>query len=112
VERSRLDWSEPTKEPHARLLAWYRDLIRLRHERFDLGDPRLDRIQVTHDEPAHTVLVGRGRHAIAVNVGDAPAELEVAASGLEVLLAWEPTTTVEQGVLSLPPRSAAVLGPA
>ena len=112
VERSRLDWSEPTKEPHARLLAWYRDLIRLRHERFDLGDPRLDRIQVTHDEPAHTVLVGRGRHAIAVNVGDARAELEVAASGLEVLLAWEPTTTVEQGVLSLPPRSAAVLGPA
>ena len=25
--RSRLDWSEPAAEPHARLLAWYRDLI-------------------------------------------------------------------------------------
>ena len=29
-ERSHLDWSEPEKADHARLLAWYRDLIALR----------------------------------------------------------------------------------
>jgi hypothetical protein len=58
------------------------------------------------------VLVQRGGHAVAVNVGDAPADLDLPASGLEVLMSWEPATTVDQGVLSLPPRSAAVLGPA
>jgi maltooligosyltrehalose trehalohydrolase len=112
VHRSRLDWSELTQEPHARLLAWYRDLIRLRHESPDLRDARLDRVQVTSDDQARTVLVQRGGHAVAVNVGDAPADLDLPASGLEVLMSWEPATTVDQGVLSLPPRSAAVLGPA
>jgi maltooligosyltrehalose trehalohydrolase len=29
--RSKLDWSEPSKPPHAELLEWYRQLIRLRH---------------------------------------------------------------------------------
>ncbi|MDF2968752.1 MAG: malto-oligosyltrehalose trehalohydrolase [Nocardioidaceae bacterium] len=112
VHRSRLDWSEPTREPHARLLAWYRNLIRLRRERPDLRDPRLDRVRVTSDDPARTVLVQRGGHAVAVNVGDASAALHLPAPGTEVLLAWEAPTTVDRGVLSLPPRSAAVLGPA
>ena len=39
VEVSRLDWSEPGREPHSRLLRWYRDLIRLRRERYELRDP-------------------------------------------------------------------------
>ena len=29
-ERSKLDWSEPAREPHGALLGWYRELIRLR----------------------------------------------------------------------------------
>jgi maltooligosyltrehalose trehalohydrolase len=31
-ERSRLDWSEPDREPHASVLRLYRALLRLRHE--------------------------------------------------------------------------------
>jgi maltooligosyltrehalose trehalohydrolase len=32
-ERSKLDWSEPSKPPHAQLFEWYRKLIRLRNEK-------------------------------------------------------------------------------
>ena len=32
-ERSKLDWSEPSKPPHAQMLEWYRKLIRLRNEK-------------------------------------------------------------------------------
>jgi maltooligosyltrehalose trehalohydrolase len=32
-ERSKLDWSELSKPPHAQLLEWYRKLIRLRNEK-------------------------------------------------------------------------------
>ncbi|HEX6988830.1 MAG TPA: ABC transporter substrate-binding protein, partial [Bacillota bacterium] len=42
--RSKLDWSEPDREPHARLLRWYRDLLALRRAQPDLRDPRLDRV--------------------------------------------------------------------
>ncbi|MDQ3757558.1 MAG: malto-oligosyltrehalose trehalohydrolase [Actinomycetota bacterium] len=31
-ERSRLDWSEPAREPHAGMLRWYRELIALRRQ--------------------------------------------------------------------------------
>ncbi len=82
VEASRLDWSEPGREPHSRLLGWYRDLIRLRRERLELRDPRLDRVEVQHDEAARTVLVRRGRHRVAVNLADSPAELDLGAGGL------------------------------
>ena len=36
VEASTLDWNEPRRPAHARMLAWYRDLIALRR-RLDLG---------------------------------------------------------------------------
>ena len=112
VEASRLDWSEPGREPHSRLLGWYRELIRLRRERLELRDPRLDRVEVQHDEAARTVLVRRGRHRVAVNLADSPAELFLGDIGLDLLLAWDPAAAVADSTLSLPGRSAAVLGPA
>ncbi len=43
-ERSRLDWAELVKEPHAGLLAWHRELIALRRRLAEFTDPRLDRV--------------------------------------------------------------------
>ncbi len=113
VERSRLDWAEPDREPHAQLLGWYRDLIALRRERADLRDPRLDQVVVHHDPVARTVVVRRDRHRVAVNLADGPARLDLGVAGLVVTLAWDPTATTVRGQLvELPARSAAVLGPA
>jgi maltooligosyltrehalose trehalohydrolase len=113
-ERSKLDWSEPAHEPHSALLRWYSTLITLRHEIGDLGDPRLDRVRVVHDHPGRTVLVYRGDHVVVANLSHLHHELAVDADHLEleVLAAWTPDGThVDGRIVTLPPESAAILGP-
>ncbi len=112
VERSRLDWDEPTRGGHARLLRWYRDLIRLRRDRPDLRDARLDMIHLEHDEPAGLVLVHRGADRVAVNLGAEPATVDLGVPGLALLIGWDPATELDGAVVRLPAHSAAVLGPA
>ena len=77
-ERSQLAWEEATAQPHAALLRWYSELIRLRRERADLGDPRLDRVRVEHDEDRQTVVVYRGADVVAVKPQRAAAGCRVA----------------------------------
>ncbi|MGZ4654675.1 malto-oligosyltrehalose trehalohydrolase [Oryzihumus sp.] len=115
VERSRLDWSEPGQPPHDRLLRWYRALLTLRRQRADLRDPHLDRVGVDHDHAARTVVVTRGEHRVAVNLGSGPALLDLgeATAYRQVVLAWdEGARLTDDGRLSLPGESAAVVGPA
>jgi maltooligosyltrehalose trehalohydrolase len=120
--RSKLDWTETEHEPHASLLAWYTTLIRARREHPDLGDPRLDRVRVVHDAEAQTVVVHRAAYVVAVNLADharrIAIDVQVDAPGdapgeLGIVVAWRPDkTTLAEDVLTLPPESAAVLGPA
>ena len=109
-EQSRLDWTEPGREPHTRLLAWYSDLITLRRAHADLRDPRLDRVRVEHDAAAHTVIVLRGRHVVVANLAAEQRSLALVANNLEIVLAWQPQGTVlDPAGLTLPGHSAAVL---
>ena len=117
AERSRLDWDELRREPHAQLFWWYRDLIRLRRERGDLRDPRLDRVDVDHDDESRTVFVRRGKHVVAVNLSTDTREFDLGAppseDQLQVVLAWNQDATTFDGThLTLPSESAVVLGPA
>ena len=115
AERSRLDWDELRREPHTRIFWWYRDLIRLRRERGDLRDPRLEQVRVVHDPDLATVAVFRGRHVVVANLSGEPRDIDVsgARGELDVLLAWHAEeTSVDGGRVSLGPQSAAVLGPA
>jgi len=115
VLRSRLDWSELTEMPHDRVLGWYRDLIRMRRERPELGDPRLDLVHVEHDDPAQTIVITRGAHRVVVNLAHDTrmVALPVRDETLEVVLAWEGELTSWDGVaVTLPRESAAILGPA
>jgi maltooligosyltrehalose trehalohydrolase len=104
--RSRLDWSEPGRDPHSRLLRWYRDLIALRRAHPDLRDPRLDRTDVTwRDRRLRTV---RGSYVVLVNLADEAWPCDVAGAA-EVLLSWEPDVAVHAGRVDVPPQSAVVL---
>ena len=103
-QRSRLDWSEPDREPHGRLLRWYRDLIALRRERADL---RLDQVDVSGGPPH--LRVRRGDHEVLVNLSDEPWSCDVDGS---VLASWEPDVVVHAGRVDVPPRSALVAEPA
>ena len=60
---SKLDWTEPTEEPHATVLATYRELIALRKARPELSDPWLDEVDVDVDEDARTIVLHRGAPA-------------------------------------------------
>ncbi|MEV6454086.1 malto-oligosyltrehalose trehalohydrolase [Streptomyces anulatus] len=114
-DRSCLDWSEPEREPHARLLAWYRELIALRRTLPDLHDPDLASVKTAFDEDARWLAYRRGDLRIAVNLADGPAAIPLGSgrhrrSGGRVLAAWEPVEAPgADGVLHLPPESCVVL---
>lgn len=66
-DRAKLAWEELHEPPHADVLAWYRALIYLRHERPDLTDGRP--AEVDADEESRTVVIRRGRIVVAANLG-------------------------------------------
>ncbi|MFD4946450.1 malto-oligosyltrehalose trehalohydrolase [Streptomyces sp. NPDC058239] len=113
--RSCLDWSEPAQEPHARLHAWYRELIALRHALPDLSDPDLASVRTAHDEQARWLAYRRGDLRIAVNLDEKPATIPLGGgrrrgAGGRVVAAWEPVESPGgDGLLHLPPESCVVL---
>ncbi|MGH3282544.1 MAG: malto-oligosyltrehalose trehalohydrolase, partial [Trebonia sp.] len=108
--RSKLDWGQPSRQPYAPLLDWYRRLLALRRSRPELADPRLDQVRVEFCEDARWILVHRGTLRIVANLGGAPANVAVAADDgcPVVLLASDPDTSVRSGAITLPPASFVV----
>ncbi|WJV45504.1 malto-oligosyltrehalose trehalohydrolase [Streptomyces flavofungini] len=108
--RSCLDWSEPERAPHARVLAWYRELIALRHARADLIDPDLAAVRVAYDEAARWLVLRRGDLRIAVNLAGEAATVRLGVPHARVLAAWDAVAGPgADGALRLPPESCAVL---
>jgi maltooligosyltrehalose trehalohydrolase len=105
---SRLDWSEPAKEPHATLLTAYRELIALRKARPELSDPWLDAVEVDVDENARTLVLDRGGLRLAVNLGPEPATVAVDRPVARVLLA-SGAADADGAALTLDPESFAVV---
>lgn len=109
-ERSCLDWSEPEREPHARVLDWYRRLIALRAEQPDLTDPDLADTRVAYDGTARWLAFRRGDIRVAVNLGTEPAAIPLGNRPARVLAAWEPVEGPgTNGILRVPGESSVVL---
>ncbi|WP_406391235.1 malto-oligosyltrehalose trehalohydrolase [Streptomyces sp. NBC_00887] len=113
--RSCLDWSEPEREPHARIRAWYRELIALRGAMPDLSDPDLASVRTAYDEEARWLAFRRGDLRVAVNLSGKPATIALGggrhrSGGGRVLAAWDPVDAPgSDGLLHLPPESCVVL---
>ncbi|MEU4209307.1 malto-oligosyltrehalose trehalohydrolase [Streptomyces sp. NPDC026206] len=110
-ERSCLDWTEPERAPHSALLDWYRRLIALRHAEPALTDPRWTYGALSATGQG-TVCFRRGPLLVAVNLGGRPAAVPLGPGPAceEVRAAWQPVDLPgEDGVLTLPAESAAVL---
>jgi maltooligosyltrehalose trehalohydrolase len=103
-EASVLDWAEPGKDPHSRMLAWYRALVVLRRSEPDLQDDDLRHVTAEVPGPDRLV-VRRGRFAVLVNLGAEPAEFDV--DGAEVVLAWD-RVDPSGGRVLVPPDDVAV----
>ncbi|MFF1700937.1 malto-oligosyltrehalose trehalohydrolase [Streptomyces sp. NPDC058252] len=109
-DRSCLDWSEPEQALHARVLAWYRELIALRHRQADLSDPDLAAVRVAYDAEARWLALRRGDVSVAVNLSKDTAAIPLGLRHARVLAAWEPVEALaEDGVLSVPGESCVVL---
>ncbi|WP_199546933.1 malto-oligosyltrehalose trehalohydrolase [Streptomyces sp. N35] len=110
-ERSCLDWSEPSTGHHARVLAWYQELVALRRSLPDLQDPDLAALRAAFDEQSRWLALRRGDLRIAVNFGKEPARIPLQGGASRVLAAWEPVEAPgADGVLALPPESCVLLG--
>jgi len=107
--RSRLDWSELGREPHASVLDWHQQLIRLRHQLPSLGDPRLEQIRVRFDETARWLVVDHGPFTVACNLGDTGTRVPVERGGLRLRLASDPSAKLVRHGVELPPVSVSVL---
>ncbi|MDW4906317.1 malto-oligosyltrehalose trehalohydrolase [Streptomyces sp. ADMS] len=109
-DRSCLDWSEPDREPHARVLSWYRELIALRHAQPDLRDPDLSDIKVAHDEEARWIAFRRGDVRVVANLSAKSAAIPLGPRRARVLAAWEPVDLPgTDGLLHVPGESCVVL---
>ena len=103
--RSKLDWDEVGTGDHARLLAFYRNLIALRRDESDLADPWLDHLGVDYDEDRRWFVMHRGALSIVCNLGEQPVDVPV---GGDAVLAWgEPAIAADS--TGLPGHSVAVV---
>lgn len=105
--RSKLDWNELGRPPHAALLDCYRKLIDLRARRTELTDPWLEHLAVDYDEERRWIVLHRGGLRVACNLGPEPVTVPV---GGRPLVWWEPPSQDETGAATvLPGHSFAIL---
>ena len=107
-EQSKLDWGELNQEPHAALLEWHKDLIRLRRASTDLTNGDLSAVKIRLDEEAKWLVMDRGRVRVACNLGKAHATLPSEGSAI-LLLASDPSVKVQGTALALGPDSVGIL---
>jgi maltooligosyltrehalose trehalohydrolase len=105
-QRSKLDWSEPEGGHHAGLLDLHKRLILLRRRLSDLTDPRFTTTSAAADDDAEVLVLQRGGVTVAANLGSE--QVTVAADGALVLKTAE-SVGLEEGELTLPPETAAIL---
>lgn len=113
--RSKLDWSEAESGDHARLLALYRALARVRRGLSDLTDPALGATTVDDLAPAaepgaRAWVIRRGRVSVLVNLTAAELAFD-AEPAHEIVLATDAGVHRRGGSVVLPADSAAILAP-
>lgn len=108
--RSKLNWDEVSTGDHARLLALYRALARLRRERPELTDPALGAGGAASADAigGRVYELDRGAARVLVNLSAVPWEVP-----LEDAVVWLATTDPHQrdGSLAVAPDSAVIVGP-
>jgi maltooligosyltrehalose trehalohydrolase len=104
--RSKLDWSEPERGRHARLLETYRQLLHLRRDEPDLCDPAFSALSAQADEETRVFTLRRGCVLIVVNFSDVPAT--VPASG-ELVFTTPTAAVLDDTGLRLPAHAGAMV---
>jgi maltooligosyltrehalose trehalohydrolase len=104
---AKLSWDELASPKHAEMLAFYKKLVRLRHDNPDLADPRLDQVHVEFDSDARWLLVHRGSMLIVANLAGRTQVVPVVAD--ELVLCTDSPVQLSSDQISLPGHSAAIV---
>ncbi len=107
-ERIKLDWAEADRGEHARMRAWYKDLIRLRRSSPSLNDGRPGQTRVTLDSADKWLRMKRGGIELFCNLGDRPAQFAIDRSA-SALLSSRADAVLRDGNATLPPDTALIL---
>lgn len=109
-QQSKLRWSELRQDDHASFFQWCRRLIRLRREKTDLTDGRLELVMTDCCEEKRWLRIERGAVTILCNLGDEPCCLPLATDRPRRLLLASRDDLEIGADANLPPRSIAFLG--
>jgi maltooligosyltrehalose trehalohydrolase len=106
-ERSKLEWQETERAPHADMLQWYRELIALRRRipALRAGTPT----EVDVSEAAQALVIVRGTILIACNPSDDVQTVPGPAYGGAEILSSTPGTVVQGDAIVLPPHSVTII---
>ena len=109
VESARLDWTEPARPEHSRVLKWHRTLIALRTLLPGVRDGDLDATGVEHDAAGTWITMRRPGIVVIASISDGPVTLPFAHAGsARVLASWDEIARTET-TLTLPGAGAVVL---
>jgi maltooligosyltrehalose trehalohydrolase len=105
---ARLCWEESTRDKHAALLAWYKQLIAIRRAEPDLRDGNLERCKVRYDAAAGWIVVTRGCVQLACNLGTRTQAVPLGCA-LRDVLAQSGVVSFDAGDVVLGPDAVALV---
>jgi maltooligosyltrehalose trehalohydrolase len=108
-QRSKLNWEEIAGEPHAVLLEWHKQLIRLRRAHPSLTDGRMQDVDVRFDEKAAWVSVKRGEVEVVCNLSGERQAIPVLGETSQVELCSDLGHKLLDQSIELPAESVAIL---
>jgi maltooligosyltrehalose trehalohydrolase len=109
-DRSKLDWDERHRAPHARLLDWHRRLIAFRRTMGGARPDGVESVAVRYDETARWLVVERERLVTACNLSGRRLGVPLgAAAGAALRVASSPEIEHAGAEVFLPPDTVAVL---
>ena len=106
--RSKVNWTELEREPHASLLAWHKQLIALRRRTPEFADGRLDQVEVRFSESEQWLAFRRGGYVIALNLSQETRRVPFAFPGA-LVLASEADCIIHKTSVEMPSDSVAIL---
>jgi maltooligosyltrehalose trehalohydrolase len=108
-EKSKLNWLEISRAPHAEILEWHKQLIHLRRAEKDLSDGEMKNVRVRFDEKNRWLVVERGSISITCNLSDKSQTVSLAGEKFRALSLSEVNVEISGGKVNLPPDSVAIL---
>ena len=108
-QRSKLNWAEHEKPQHAEMLAWYRELIRLRRTApcLNNGDPR--HLNAFYDERENWIRIERGTITVICNLGSENRRFPLTRRA-QVLLASRDEIQIDDDSIGIRPATVVIIG--